>query len=97
MASSSSPSSSSAVDHLSEGEAAAVLSALPTGHSLVSVDREVKVVERSVLTVNGTNVSLESDDGREISAAMMAGRMPNQEVINRILMKAGIIVKPAKK
>ncbi len=85
------------LDECDEATAAAIRGAVPSDHNVVSVERRVKVTERSVLTVNGTQVSLEGAEGEAISAALLSGRMPDQDVINRILIKAGLILKPAKK
>ena len=72
-------------------------SALPPGHSVVSVEREVKVRETSVLTINGTHISLEGPEGEAISECLLSGKMPDQDLINHLLIRAGLLLKPAKK
>lgn len=70
-------------------------SLLGPGHEVVSVRKEVKVKTSEVLLVNGTPISLEDDEeGDEIKACLLSGRMPNQDLINHLLMRAGLILSP---
>lgn len=47
--------------------------------------------------VNGTPITLEGDEGEQIRQCLLNGTVPNQDLINHLLMTAGLLLKPVKK
>ena len=41
--------------------------------------------------------ALEGPEGEAISECLLSGRMPDQDLINHLLIRAGLLLKPAKK
>ena len=49
-----------------------------------------------VLLVNGTPITLEGEEGLAIKECLLKGAIPNQDLINHLLIKAGLLLKPVK-
>ena len=49
-----------------------------------------------VLLVNGTPITLEGEEGEAIKDCLLRGAIPNQDLINHLLIKAGLLMKPMK-
>ena len=82
-----------------EEEAAAVAAVqemLGPGQEVVSVEKNVSVKEEEVLLVNGTPITLEGEEGQAIKECLLKGAIPNQDLINHLLIKAGLLLKPVK-
>ena len=75
---------------------AAVHDMLGPGQEVVSVEKNVCVREEEVLLVNGTPITLEGEEGLAIKDCLLKGSIPNQDLINHLLMKAGLLMKPVK-
>ena len=79
---------------------------------VVSVEKSVCVREEEVLLVNGTPITLEGEEGKAIKDCLLRGAIPNQvtgkaaqkatsivifqDLINHLLIKAGLLLKPMK-
>ena len=82
-----------------EEEAAAVAAVqemLGPGQEVVSVEKNVSVKEEEVLLVNGTPITLEGEEGQAIKECLLKGAIPNQDLINHLLIRAGLLLKPVK-
>lgn len=82
-----------------EEEAAAIAAVhdmLGPNQQVLSVEKSVCVREEEVLLVNGTPITLEGDEGRAIKDCLLKGAIPNQDLINHLLMKAGLLMRPVK-
>ena len=44
--------------------------------------------------VNGTPIALDGEEGEKIKACLLSGTIPNQDLINHLLMQAGLVLKP---
>jgi len=75
---------------------AAVADLLGPGQEVLSVEKNVCVREEEVLLVNGTPITLEGEEGQAIKDCLLRGSIPNQDLINHLLMKAGLLMKPVK-
>jgi len=75
---------------------AAVRDLLGPDHRVVSVEKSVCVREEEVLLVNGTPITLEGEEGEAIKDCLLRGAIPNQDLINHLLIKAGLLMKPMK-
>ena len=75
---------------------AAVHDMLGPGQEVVSVEKNVCVREEEVLLVNGTPITLEGEEGQAIKDCLLKGSIPNQDLINHLLMKAGLLMRPVK-
>ena len=49
-----------------------------------------------MLLVNGTPITLEGEEGLAIKECLLKGAIPNQDLINHLLIKAGLLLKPVK-
>ena len=49
-----------------------------------------------MLLVNGTPITLEGEEGEAIKDCLLRGAIPNQDLINHLLIKAGLLMKPMK-
>ena len=49
-----------------------------------------------VLLVNGTPITLGGEEGLAIKECLLKGAIPNQDLINHLLIKAGLLLKPVK-
>jgi hypothetical protein len=74
----------------------AVKEMLGPGQEIVSVEKNVCVREEEVLLVNGTPITLEGEEGRAIKDCLLKGSIPNQDLINHLLLKAGLLRQPVK-
>jgi len=63
---------------------------------IVSVEKNVCVREEEVLLVNGTPITLEGEEGKAIKDCLLKGSIPNQDLINHLLLKAGLLRQPVK-
>ncbi|XP_064098489.1 uncharacterized protein LOC135209677 [Macrobrachium nipponense] len=52
---------------------------------VVDAVTSTRVTEREVILVNGVPVQLVGDDGDALKAALLAGRLPDQALVNRVL------------
>jgi len=75
---------------------AAVHDMLGPGQEVVSVEKNVCIREEEVLLVNGTPITLEGEEGQAIKDCLLRGSIPNQDLINHLLMKAGLLLRPVK-
>ena len=79
-----------------EAALAAVHDMLGPDQQLLSVEKNVVVREEEVLLVNGTPITLEGEEGLAIKECLLKGAIPNQDLINHLLIKAGLLLKPVK-
>ena len=79
-----------------EAAVAAVQEMLGPGQEVVSVEKNVTVKEEEVLLVNGTPITLEGEEGQAIKECLLKGAIPNQDLINHLLIRAGLLLKPVK-
>lgn len=63
---------------------------------IVGVEKKVIVKEEEVIMVNGTPIALEGQEGQAIKDCLLKGTIPNQDLLNHLLAKAGLIVVPGK-
>jgi len=75
---------------------AAVKEMLGPDQRVVSVEKTVVVREEEVLLVNGTPITLVGEEGMQIKDCLLKGTIPNQDLINHLLMKAGLLRQPVK-
>ncbi|KAK8727697.1 hypothetical protein OTU49_017477, partial [Cherax quadricarinatus] len=52
---------------------------------VVDAVTSTKVTEREMILVNGVPVQLVGEDGEALKAALLAGRLPDQALVNRVL------------
>ncbi|XP_025417593.1 uncharacterized protein LOC112688552 [Sipha flava] len=71
-----------------------VESILGKGVVVVDCEKKSSVKEEEVLLVNGCPVSLDGDDGAAIKRAMLRGDVPDCDLLNQILLRAGILRAP---
>jgi len=79
-----------------EAALAAVHDMLGPDQKLVSLEKNVVVREEEVLLVNGTPITLQGEEGAAIKECLLKGAIPNQDLINHLLIKAGLLLKPVK-
>jgi len=75
---------------------AAVKEMLGPDQEVVSVEKNVSIREEEVLLVNGTPITLEGEEGLAIKDCLLKGTIPNQDLINHLLLKAGLLRQPIK-
>ena len=51
------------------------------------MEKNVCIREEEVLLVNGTPITLEGEEGRAIKECLLKGTIPNQDLINHLLLK----------
>ena len=73
-----------------------VESMLGYGVRVLDVQKKTTFTEEQVLLVNGKRVPLVGRDGDVIRAAMLAGQVPPSELLNELLVRAGILVAPVR-
>jgi hypothetical protein len=73
-----------------------VESILGKGARVVDCEKKSSIREQEVFLVNGCPISLEGEEGAVIREALLRGRVPHSELLNRVLMRAGILRAPAK-
>lgn len=71
-----------------------VESILGKGVVVVDCEKKSSVKEEEVLLVNGCPVSLDGDDGAAIKRALLRGDVPDCDLLNQILIRAGILRAP---
>lgn len=71
-----------------------VESILGKGAVVVDCEKKSSVKEEEVLLVNGRPVALDGDDGAAIKRALLRGDVPDCELLNQILVRAGILRAP---
>lgn len=71
-----------------------VESILGKGVKVVDCEKKSSVKEEEVLLVNGCPVSLDGDDGAAIKRALLRGDVPDCDLLNQILVRAGILRAP---
>lgn len=71
-----------------------VESILGKGVVVVDCEKKSSVKEEEVLLVNGCPVSLDGDDGAAIKRALLRGDVPDCDLLNQILVRAGILRAP---
>jgi len=72
----------------------AVHELLGPDQKIVGVEKKVIVREEEVIMVNGTPIALEGQEGEAIKECLLRGAIPNQDLLNHLLYKAGLIVAP---
>ena len=86
------------ISDLTTSEAAcvdrAVQDFLGPDRKIIGVDKKVTVRETEVIMVNGTPIALEGEEGDAIKECLLRGSMPAQDLLNHLLLKAGLIVVP---
>lgn len=68
-----------------------VESILGPGVKVVDCEKKSSVREEEVLLINGVPIPLEGPDGVAIREAMITGQVPPCDLLNQILVKAGIL------
>lgn len=68
-----------------------VESILGPGVKVVDCEKKSCVREEEVLLINGVPIPLEGPDGVAIREAMITGQVPPCDLLNQILVKAGIL------
>lgn len=67
-----------------------VESILGPGVKVIDCEKKSCVQEEEVLLINGVPITLEGPDGVAIREAMITGQVPPCDLLNRILIRAGI-------
>ncbi|KAL1122076.1 hypothetical protein AAG570_003482 [Ranatra chinensis] len=73
-----------------------VESILGKGARVVDCEKKSTVREEECLLVNGCRVALETEEERRLRDALLAGAVPDSAVLNKILIKAGVLSAPSK-
>lgn len=73
-----------------------VESILGKGVKVVDCEKKSCVREEEVLLVNGCPIALEGEDGAAIREALMHGTVPHCDLLNQILIRAGILRAPVR-
>ncbi|KAI4490672.1 hypothetical protein M0804_003616 [Polistes exclamans] len=73
-----------------------VESILGPGVKVVDCEKKSCVREEEVLLINGVPIPLEGPDGVAIREAMITGQVPPCDLLNQILVKAGILRAPVR-
>lgn len=68
-----------------------VESILGPGVKVVDCEKKSSVQEEEVLLINGVPIALEGPDGIAIREAMLTGQIPPCDLLNQILVRAGIL------
>ena len=68
-----------------------VESILGPGVKVVDCEKKSTMREEEVLLINGVPIPLEGPDGVAIREAMITGQVPPCDLLNQILVKAGIL------
>jgi len=64
------------------------------GTRVVDCEKSTNFQTEEILLVNGYPVTLNGEEGVRIKKALIAGRVPPSELLNEILMRAGILKAP---
>jgi hypothetical protein len=73
-----------------------VESILGKGVKVVDCEKKSCVREEEVLLVNGCPIALEGEDGAAIREALLHGTVPHCDLLNQILIRAGILRAPVR-
>lgn len=73
-----------------------VESILGKGVKVVDCEKKSSIREEEVLLINGCPIPLEGEDGAAIREALIHGNVPNCDLLNQILIKAGILKAPVR-
>ncbi|KAG8036959.1 hypothetical protein G9C98_004281 [Cotesia typhae] len=73
-----------------------VESILGPGVKVVDCEKKSTVQEEEVLLINGVPIALEGPDGIAIREAMLTGQIPPCDLLNQILVRAGILRAPVR-
>lgn len=73
-----------------------VESILGPGIRLLDVEKTTSVKSEEVLLINGRAVPLVGPEGEVIRTALMAGQVPPSEMLNALLISAGILAGPVR-
>ncbi|PSN52224.1 hypothetical protein C0J52_12754 [Blattella germanica] len=73
-----------------------VESILGKGVKVVDCEKKSCVREEEVLLVNGCPIALEGEDGVAIREALLHGTVPHCDLLNQILIRAGILKAPVR-
>uniref|UniRef100_A0A1B6LRM7 Ras-GEF domain-containing protein n=1 Tax=Graphocephala atropunctata TaxID=36148 RepID=A0A1B6LRM7_9HEMI len=73
-----------------------VESILGKGVKVVDCEKKSCVKEEEVLLVNGCPIKLEGEDGAAIREALLHGTVPHCDLLNQILVRAGILRAPVR-
>ncbi|CAK9795618.1 hypothetical protein ANTQUA_LOCUS428, partial [Anthophora quadrimaculata] len=73
-----------------------VESILGPGVKVVDCEKKSSMREEEVLLINGVPIPLEGPDGVAIREAMITGQVPPCDLLNQILVKAGILRAPVR-
>lgn len=73
-----------------------VESILGKGVKVVDCEKKSCVKEEEVLLVNGCPIKLEGEDGAAIREALLNGTVPHCDLLNQILVRAGILKAPVR-
>lgn len=73
-----------------------VESILGKGVKVVDCEKKSSIREEEVLLINGCPIPLEGEDGAAIRDALIHGNVPNCDLLNQILIRAGILKSPVR-
>lgn len=68
-----------------------VESILGPGVKVVDCEKKQCVREEEVLLINGVPIALEGPDGAAIREALITGQVPQCDLLNKLLVRAGIL------
>lgn len=66
------------------------------GVKVVDCEKKSSIREEEVLLINGCPIPLEGEDGVAIREALIHGNVPNCDLLNQILIRAGILKAPVR-
>ncbi|BES95012.1 Hypothetical protein NTJ_07821 [Nesidiocoris tenuis] len=75
---------------------ATVESLLGKGAKVVDCEKKSTIREEEVLLVNGCPVRLDGTEGAVIRDALLTGSAPHSDLLNRILIRAGVLSAPVR-
>lgn len=73
-----------------------VESLLGKGVKIVDCEKKSSIKEEEVLMINGCPIELEGEDGAAIREALLRGNIPDCDILNQILVRAGILKVPVR-
>lgn len=73
-----------------------VESILGKGVKVLDCEKKSSIREEEVLLINGCPIPLEGEDGVAIREALIHGNVPNCDLLNQILIRAGILKAPVR-
>lgn len=63
---------------------------------IIDCEKKSVVKEEELLLINGSPITLEGEDGEAIKNALLHGNIPNCDLLNQILIRAGILKAPVR-